>query len=95
MKERFHCAVIGQWKRTQVMDCFVWGDLGEWGEVPKDALYASKEWKALLASVGTFSYTVNGFKKADPRYSRDQVRAPMAAAQRSARDPYFGRGIYC
>lgn len=35
VKERFHCAVIGQWKRTQVMDCFVWGDLGEWGEVPK------------------------------------------------------------
>lgn len=35
VKERFHCAVIGQWKRTQVMDCFVWEDLGEWGEVPK------------------------------------------------------------
>ena len=48
----------------------------EWVKVRKDALYTSQEWKALLAGRGTFSYAVDGFQKADPRHSSDQVRAP-------------------
>ena len=47
-----------------------------WSDVPKDALYTSEGWKALLAGGGTFSYAVDGFQKADSRHSSDQVRAP-------------------